>query len=45
LSNSYGGVTISSNQPVVAIGNESSIAGGGSAASGQDTKNYEGFNQ
>ncbi len=45
LSGSFGGVTISSNQPIVAIGNESSTAGGGSAASGQDTKNYEGFNQ
>ncbi|MEZ4515379.1 MAG: hypothetical protein R3C44_00580 [Chloroflexota bacterium] len=45
LSNSYGGVTISSDQPIVAIANESSTPGGGSAASGQDTKNYEGFNQ
>lgn len=42
LNNSFGGVTISSDQPIVAIGNESSTAPN---PSGQDTKNYEGFNQ
>lgn len=42
LNNSFGGVVISSNQPIVAIGNESSSAPN---PSGQDTKNYEGFNQ
>jgi hypothetical protein len=35
-------VTITSNQPIVAIANESSTAPN---PSGQDTKNYEGFNQ
>ncbi len=42
LNNSFGGVVISANQPIVAIGNESSSAPN---PSGQDTKNYEGFNQ
>jgi hypothetical protein len=42
LNNSFGGVTITSNQPIVAIANESSTAPN---PSGQDTKNYEGFNQ
>ncbi len=42
LNNSFGGVTIECNQPVVAIGNESSFP---PADSFQDTKNYEGFNQ
>ena len=42
LNNSFGGVVITSDQPIVAIANESSSAPG---ASGQDTKNYEGFNQ
>ncbi len=42
LNNSFGGVSISSNQPIVAIANESSSAPN---PSGQDTKNYEGFNQ
>jgi hypothetical protein len=42
LNNSFGGVTISSDQPIVAIANESSTAPN---PSGQDTKNYEGFNQ
>jgi hypothetical protein len=42
LNNSFGGVSIECNQPVVAIGNESSFP---PAASLQDTKNYEGFNQ
>lgn len=45
LSNTVGGVKVSSAQPIVAIANESSIAGPTSAPSGQDTKNYEGFNQ
>lgn len=45
LVNSYGGVTISSDQPIVAIANESSFGGFGTTASGQDTKNYEGFNK
>lgn len=39
LNNTNNGVVISANQPVVAIANESSTG------SGQDTKNYEGFNQ
>jgi hypothetical protein len=42
LNNTFGGVSISCDQPVVAIGNESSFP---PAASLQDTKNYEGFNQ
>jgi hypothetical protein len=42
LNNTFGGVVITSNQPIVAIGNESSSAPN---PSGQDTKNYEGFNQ
>lgn len=42
LNNSFGGVVITSNQPIVAIANESSNAPN---PSGQDTKNYEGFNQ
>lgn len=42
LNNSFGGVSITSNQPIVAIANESSSAPN---PSGQDTKNYEGFNQ
>lgn len=42
LNNSFGGVTITSNQPIVTIANESSSAPN---PSGQDTKNYEGFNQ
>lgn len=45
LSTTVGGVSVSSAQPIVAIANESSIAGPTSAPSGQDTKNYEGFNQ
>lgn len=45
LTNTVGGVSISSAQPIVAIANESSIAGPSAPASGQDTKNYEGFNQ
>lgn len=44
LNNTFGGVTISANQPIVVIANESSFALSG-AASGQDNKNYEGFNQ
>lgn len=42
LGNTFGGVTLSADQPIVAIGNESSF---GAGASGQDTKNYEGFSQ
>jgi hypothetical protein len=42
LNNSFGGVVITSNQPIVAIANEASNAPN---PSGQDTKNYEGFNQ
>jgi len=42
LNNTFGGVTITSNQPIVATANESSTAPN---ASGQDTKNYEGINQ
>jgi hypothetical protein len=42
LNNSFGGVSVSCNQPIVAIGNESSF---GPTPSLQDTKNYEGFNQ
>ncbi len=42
LFNSFGGVTITSNQPIVAIANESMSAPNPSL---QDTKNYEGFNQ
>ena len=42
LNSTFGGVVITSNQPIVAIVNESSNAPN---ASGQDTKNYEGFNQ
>jgi hypothetical protein len=45
LFNTFGGVSITSNQPIVAIGNESMSSAPGQAASGQDTKNYEGFNQ
>jgi len=42
LNNTFGGVVIDSNQPIVAVANESSAAPN---PSGQDTKNYEGFNQ
>jgi hypothetical protein len=42
LNNTFGGVTITSDQPIVAIGNESMTATNPSL---QDTKNYEGFNQ
>ena len=42
LNNSFGGVTISSNQPIVAIANESMSSPNPSM---QDTKNYEGFNE
>ncbi|MCZ2112460.1 MAG: hypothetical protein LC131_01215 [Anaerolineae bacterium] len=42
LGNTFGGVTLSASQPIVAMANESSF---GAGASGQDTKNYEGFNQ
>lgn len=42
LWNTYGSVIIESNTPIVAIANES---GFGPNASGQDSKNYEGFNQ
>jgi hypothetical protein len=42
LNNTFGGVVITSNQPIVAIANEASNAPN---PSGQDTKNYEGFNQ
>jgi hypothetical protein len=42
LNNTFGGVTITSNQPVVAIANESMSSPNPSL---QDTKNYEGFNQ
>ena len=45
LVNSFGGVTISADGPIVAIVNESSFGGFGTTASGQDNKNYEGFNQ
>lgn len=45
LVNSYGGVVITADGNVVAIANESSFGGFGTVASGQDTKNYEGFNQ
>lgn len=42
LNNTYGGVVVTSNQPIVAIMNEEP---GGPAASTQDAKLYEGFNQ
>ncbi len=42
LNNSFGGVTITADQPIVAIANESMTPVN---PSGQDTKNYEGFNQ
>lgn len=42
LNNTFGGVTLTASQPIVAMANESSY---GPGASGQDTKNYEGFNQ
>lgn len=42
LDKTYGSVVIQSNQPIVAIANES---GFGPGASNQDSKNYEGFNQ
>lgn len=42
LNNTFGGTTITSNQPIVAIANESMAPPN---PSGQDTKNYEGFNQ
>lgn len=45
LFNTYGGVTITSDQPIFAIANESSFAGAGQTPSGQDNKNYEGFNR
>ena len=45
LVNSFGGVTISADGAIVAIVNESSFGGFGTTASGQDNKNYEGFNQ
>jgi len=45
LLNSFGGVTISADGDIVAIVNESSFGGFGTNASGQDNKNYEGFNQ
>ncbi|MFZ0547321.1 MAG: hypothetical protein WAM60_17885 [Candidatus Promineifilaceae bacterium] len=41
LTGAVSGVTITSNQPIVAIANESNYTG----ANAQDTKNYEGFNQ
>ena len=40
LNNTFGGVLITSDQPIVAIANESTVSG-----TVQDTKNYEGFNQ
>ena len=40
LNGTNNGVVITSNQPIVAIANESTISG-----TVQDTKNYEGFNQ
>jgi hypothetical protein len=42
LNGTFGGVSVTCNQPVVAIANESSFGG---TPSLQDTKNYEGFNQ
>lgn len=45
LQNTFGGVTITSSQPIFAIANESSFAVAGQTASGQDNKNYEGFNR
>ena len=45
LVGTYGGVVITSNQPIVVQANEGAFAGGGKPASGQDNKNYEGFNQ
>jgi len=42
LNDTYGSVVITSNKPIVAIANEASFGANGS---GQDTKNYEGFNQ
>ena len=42
MASTYGSVVIESNQPIVAIANES---GFGPNASSQDSKNYEGFNQ
>jgi hypothetical protein len=46
LVNTYGGVVITATGGnIVAIANESSFGGFGTVASGQDTKNYEGFNQ
>ena len=46
LVNSFGGITITSdNENIVVIANESSFGGFGTTASGQDTKNFEGFNQ
>ena len=45
LVGTYGGVVITSNQPIVVQANEGAFAGGGRPASGQDNKNYEGFNE
>ncbi|HSM57116.1 MAG TPA: hypothetical protein VK879_13265 [Candidatus Sulfomarinibacteraceae bacterium] len=45
LVNTYGGIVITANGPVVAMANEGSFGGFGTTASGQDNKNYEGFNQ
>lgn len=46
LVNTFGGVVVTSNAgSVVAIANESSFGGFGTTPSGQDTKNYEGFNK
>ena len=42
LAKTYGSVVIKSNTPIVAIANEGSIFPNGS---GQDSKNYEGFNR
>jgi hypothetical protein len=42
MNNTNSGVSVSASQPVLAIANESSAAPN---ASGQDTKNYEGFGQ
>jgi hypothetical protein len=41
LPSTVSGVTITANQPIVAIANESNYNG----QNPQDTKNYEGFNQ
>lgn len=45
LVNTFGGIVITADGPIVAMANEGSFGGFGTTATGQDNKNYEGFNQ